>query len=31
VEADVAQFRDDRERFIRALRDAAADIYAGAR
>ncbi|MEX0754041.1 MAG: MerR family transcriptional regulator [Actinomycetota bacterium] len=28
VEADVAQFRDDRSRFIRALRDAAADVYA---
>jgi DNA-binding transcriptional MerR regulator len=31
VEADVAQFRDDRDRFIRALRDAAADVYADAR
>ena len=30
VEADVSQFRTDRARFIRALRDAAADVYAEA-
>ncbi|MEX2274582.1 MAG: MerR family transcriptional regulator [Actinomycetota bacterium] len=30
VEADVSQFRVDRARFIRALRDAAADVYAEA-
>jgi DNA-binding transcriptional MerR regulator len=31
VEADVAQFREDRERFLRALREAAAHEHAAAR